>query len=94
MKYSWENISDPRNTHEKKSWTNEIPTRKNFGPTKYPREKIWDPRNTHDKNSRPTKYPQENILDPRNTHEENFQTNEGRMARDTREPRWHKTHEI
>ena len=25
------------NTHEKKSWTNEITTRKKLGPTKYPR---------------------------------------------------------
>ena len=27
----------------------EIPTRKNFEPTKYPREKIFDARNTHEK---------------------------------------------
>ena len=29
-------ISDPRNTLEKKFWTQEIPSRKNFGPKKYP----------------------------------------------------------
>ena len=57
-----------------------IPTRENFGPTKYPREKILDPQNTHEeqiwtyetptrKNLRTTKYPRENILDTQNTHE-------------------------
>ena len=46
---------DLRNTHEKKSWTHEIPprkkilthempTRKNFGLTKYPPEEFLDPR--------------------------------------------------
>ena len=35
---------DPRNTHEKKFLTHEIPTRKGFGLTKYPREKVLDPR--------------------------------------------------
>ena len=35
-----------------KFWNHEIPTRKNFRPTKYPREKILDPRNTHEKNFR------------------------------------------
>ena len=28
--------------------TTKLPTRKNFGPTKYPREKILDPQNTHE----------------------------------------------
>ena len=46
-------------THERKFWTHEIPTRKNLGPTKYPKEKIWDSPNTHGKK----------ILDPQNTHE-------------------------
>ena len=36
-------ILDPRNTHEKKSWTHEKPTGNKFGPTKYPYEKILDP---------------------------------------------------
>ena len=36
MKYPREKIWDPRNTHEKKIGTHEIPTRRNFGPTKYP----------------------------------------------------------
>ena len=40
---------DPRNTHEKKFGTHEIPTANDFGPTKYPREKIWNTRNTHGK---------------------------------------------
>ena len=44
-------------THEKKFWTHEIPTRKNLGPTNYPRKKVWDPRNTHEKKLGPTKYP-------------------------------------
>ena len=38
------NILDPRNAHEKKSWTHEIPTRKNLRPTKHPREKFSDQR--------------------------------------------------
>ena len=38
-KYTPEKIPDPQSTHEKKNWTHEIPTRKNFEPTKYPREK-------------------------------------------------------
>ena len=37
-KYPQKKISDLQNTQEKKSWTNEIWTRKN-----------WDPRNTHEK---------------------------------------------
>ena len=36
-------------TYERKFWTLEIPTRRNLGPTKYPREKVLDPRNTHEK---------------------------------------------
>ena len=32
--------------------THKIPTRKIFGPTKYPREKVLDPRNTHEKKFR------------------------------------------
>ena len=48
----------------RKFWTHEIPTRKNFRPTKYPQEKNFEP----------TKYPRENILDPRNTHEKKFWT--------------------
>ena len=35
-----------------KFWTHEIPTRKNVGPTKYPREKMLDPLNTHEKTFR------------------------------------------
>ena len=66
-----------------------MPTRKNFGPTKYPQEKISDPQNTHEKKFRThkiptrknfglTKYPQEKISDPRNTQE--------KMAQDPRGP--------
>ena len=60
-KYQQEKILDPQNTNEKrflpykiptrKTWTHEIATRKNLGPTKYPREKTQ-------------KYPQEKISDP------------------------------
>ena len=67
------------------------PTRKNFGPTKFPREKVFDPGNTHEKkigaheiptrkNFGPTKYLRDNISDPRNTQEDT-------MAR------WHWTHD-
>ena len=38
-------------TREKFDPRIEIPTRKNFGPTKYPREKIPGPQNTHAKKS-------------------------------------------
>ena len=47
-----ENVLDPRNTHEIKFWTNEIPTKRNFRPkkarwydrpTKYPRQKFMNP---------------------------------------------------
>ena len=50
--------------NEKKFWAHEIPTRKNFGSTKYS-ENIWD-----------TNYLWENILDPRNTHRKIFWTHE------------------
>ena len=40
---------NPRRYPREKVWTHEIPTRKNFRPTKYPWEKMWDPRNTHEK---------------------------------------------
>ena len=43
MKYPREKNRDPRNTHEKKYWTHEIPTRKKLERIKYPREKIEDP---------------------------------------------------
>ena len=48
-KHPREKFLDPQSTHEKKFWTHEIPTRKNFGPTTYLREKILDPRNTYEK---------------------------------------------
>ena len=87
-------ILGPGNNQEKKSLTRKIPTRENFGPTKYPREKILNPRNTQEKEfetheipmrkySEPTKYPQKNFSDPRR--------HDGTMARD---PRWHETNGI
>ena len=67
--YPREKIWDPRNTHEKKFGTHEIPTRKNLGPTKYRREKIWDPRNTYKKKfgilEIPTKARRHNATNPR-----------------------------
>ena len=41
-------IFDSQKTHEKKPWTHEITTRRNFVTTKYPREKISDPQNIHE----------------------------------------------
>ena len=34
MKYPREKLSDSRNTHEKKCWIHEMPSRKNLGPMK------------------------------------------------------------
>ena len=36
-------------THRREFWTHEIPTRKYFRLSKYPRENIFYPRNTHEK---------------------------------------------
>ena len=65
-------ILNPQNALEQKFWTHEMPTRKNFGPTKYLREKISDPRNTHHKKfshigmmARDPREPRQ-CLDPRN----------------------------
>ena len=57
--------------------TNEVPMRKNFGPTKYPREKILDTQITQEKkfwtykiptrkNFGPTKYTRKKILNRKN----------------------------
>ena len=51
-------------TYERKFLTREIPTRKNFGPTKYPQEKSWTREIPTKKNFGPTKYPREKNLDP------------------------------
>ena len=70
--------------------TTRLPTRKNFGSTKYSGEKIWDPRNTNKKifwtdeiptreNLEPTKYPRRH---------------DGTMALDPRDPQLHASHEI
>ena len=89
-KYPPQKILDPRNTHEKKVCTHEIPTRKMFVPTKFPRKKVSDSRNskkkkfgTHEisttKKFWPTKYPQR--------HDDTMKLN-------PRDPRWYATHEI
>lgn len=66
-KYPREKILDPRNTHEdkfcthdiplgKKIWANEIPTKINFGPTKWQKKKKrLDSGNNHEKNFRTQK---------------------------------------
>ena len=48
-------ILNPQNALEQKFWTHEMPTRKNFGPTKYLREKISDPRPHWHDGTRPTR---------------------------------------
>ena len=85
-----------------KSWTHEMPTRKNLRPTKYPREKVWDLGNTHEKkigtheiptkkSLRSTKYPRKKVWDARNTHEKIFWTHKiptGKIFGPTK-ARWH-----
>ena len=67
-KYPHEKNLKPQNTHEKRFWTHQIPTRKNLRPTKRWQEKISGTRNnlkkkieTNEisawKNFGPTKYP-------------------------------------
>ena len=60
-----QNIQETQNTHEKVFWTFKIPTRKYFGPTKYPRENILNPLNATRIYFGLTKYQRENVLDPR-----------------------------
>ena len=57
MKHPREKISDSPNTHRKKIYTHEIPTRKIFGPTKYQRR--------HDREQNGTRLTKLTI-DPRN----------------------------
>ena len=77
-KHPREIFLDLQNANEKKLYPQNL-TRKNFGPTKYPREEISDPRNNLEKKFGPTKYPRkknfkltkyklEKIQKPRNTH--------------------------
>ena len=86
---------DPLNIHEKTFRTHEIPTRKNLGPTKYPREKISDPRNTQGKKFETHEIPTTKIRDPQNTHRKIFWTHEiptRKIFRPTK-ARWHRIHE-
>ena len=48
---------EPRNAHEKKFQVHGIPTRKNFGLTKYPRKNVLDQRNTHNEKIRTHEIP-------------------------------------
>ena len=65
--------------YERKLRTHEMPTRKNFGSTKYPREKIWVPRNNQEKIFWIHEIPM---------------SHGSTMALDSRDPRWHATHKI
>ena len=88
-------ILDPLNIHEKTFRIHEIPTRKNLGPTKYPREKISDPRNTHGKKFETHEIPTTKIRDPQNTHRKIFWTHEiptRKIFRPTKAG-WHEIHE-
>ena len=87
--------SYPRNIHEKKYWTHEIPTRKNFGPTKYASRKIVNPQHTHEKKFRihetPTrknletsKYPGEKFWTHKTPKRKNFGPTKTERHHDTR----------
>ena len=69
------------------SVTHEIPTRKKFGPMKYPREKFLDPQNSQEqifraheiprrKNLGPTKYQRDKSLDRREKISDSWNTRE------------------
>ena len=81
-------IFDPGNTHEKKLRTHDISTRKNFGPTKYPREKISNARNTHEKRPWTNKIPSTKSFGPTRYRRRPDAT----MTLDPRDPQWHVTH--
>ena len=94
-------IIESRNKPGKKIWTNEIPTKKSFGPTKYTR---LHPRNTHGEIFRPTKspwekiwdtkYPREKNLDPRNTYEKKFWTHKYSRKHMALDLRWYTNHKL
>ena len=70
-KYPREKILDPRNTHEDKFCTHEIPMgKKNLGPRNTYENKFW----THE-------MPKKKRLDSGNNHEKNFRTTKGTMGR-------------
>ena len=72
----WSATENKEVTHERKFRTHEIPTRKNLGPTKYPRKKTGTHEIPRRKFFGPTKYPRAKILAPRNTHEQKFWAHE------------------
>ena len=83
---------DPRNSQKKKIQPQEIPTRKNFGPTKY-----------HEKKIEPTKYPQKKNFESTKYPREKFWTHEKKLdprrhgdtkAPDPQDQGWHETHGI
>ena len=78
-----EKILNLRNTYKKKCWTHQIPTSKNFKPTKYhektfwnhdipTRKKIWTYKIPTRKNFGPTKYPWGKIFEPKKYPREKF----------------------
>ena len=75
----------PKNTSEKKYWTQEIPAIKNCGATKYQPAYILGSRN------KLTKYLREEILDPRNTHKKKLWTHEilARKYLGPKKAQWH-----
>ena len=73
-KHRHKQLQNPRNTHEKKFWNHEFPTRKNLGPMKYLQAKHLDPQNTAEKKLWNHKNPRVKMLDLR-------YTDEGTMAR-------------
>ena len=56
---------DPRNTHEKKIWTHERPTRKNSDQGNNHEKKCWTQEIPTRKNLGPKKYPREKMSDQR-----------------------------
>ena len=63
-KHPREKILDPRNTHEKKFRTHEIPTRKNLDPWNTHKKKFWTHQLPTRKNLGPSKYPREKNFRP------------------------------
>ena len=75
MKYPQEKFSDLQNTLKKTVWNYELPTIKNFKPTKYPPEKIVDKQNTLKKKFHNHEIPTIKKFKPTNNTQEKFWTN-------------------
>ena len=68
--------------------THEIPARKNFRSSTYPREKTLDPLSTHEKIFRSHEIPTRKNFGPKKYPQRHDST----MTVDPRDPRWHATH--